>query len=552
MMGEAARKARASALVSVLIPERGRPEQLDRLITALIEAAGADENYEIIVQWDDDDEAWRDRTPHEHVRTRYLRRPRAPTLGEKLNQLAQEARGGIIAWLANDVVMETRGWPARYREAGEKLPNGIGVMYPRDPLHPDHASYYAMTREMYAGVGIFAPPWFPYWFCDTWWTEVGVLTNTMQEIDADVTTPEGRGKTHALVDLPFWVQFFEDTRPLRLRDAVQLIGVAHGQESDRARAELAQIGARQAMCEARTAHMRSPLFLERWGGQAESPPAASYPEVKEIAERLVEDIRKQAPRRVRVALCVPSGRTWEAASANSVAALAAYSSAAGIDCSFINVQSSQISHSRNKTVEIALGERQDFLFWIDSDMVMPPDTLIKLMRHNKDICGATYNRRTHPYQTLGRLKGPMPDPGKLRGGLHEAELLPSGMLLVNAEVYRKLPKPWYAECYRWPGKDNLASFKAMMRDYYANMPPDDVLASLDGTPFGDWIAAHGNQSAEVGETFENFGEDNYWIRKCRKAGYQAWCCLDTTFTLKHLGVLEVTCDLPAEMKEAAD
>jgi hypothetical protein len=99
---------------------------------------------------------------------------------------------------------------------------------------------------------------------------------------------------------------------------------------------------------------------------------------------------------------------------------------------------------------------------------------------------------------------------------------------------------------------HLASFKALLRDYYAFTPPDEVLDSIDGTPLGEWIAAFGSQSAERGETFENFGEDNFFVRRARKAGYAVWCDLDATFTMIHLGIQEVTCKLPEQLQQAAE
>ncbi len=539
-MGDAARKAREANVVSVLIPERGRPEELERLITSLIQTAGGDDAYEIIVGIDNDDPAWLDRTPFDHVHTKYLVRPRDPTLGEKLNMLAQQARGGIIGWLANDTTMVTEGWPTRYRMAMARLPNGIGIGYPRDALHPEHASYPAMTRAMYQTCGIFAPPWFPYWFVDDWWDEIGTLTGLKVEIDAALWYPDGNMRS-ARPDLAFWVDTFERTRPMRLRDAAGLL-----QAAGRG-VEMEKLGERAQQCAVRTAHLRAPAFLAQW----DHGPGHET-EAKAIARKLVNDVEAQMPRRVRVAVCVPSGNTWMASTANSVAAAAAFSAMSGIELQFVNVQSSQITNSRNRTVEIALDNKADYLWWVDSDMVCPPETLINLLKRNVDIVGATYSKRVPPYETLGRLKGPKPPDSELRGGLREAELLPSGMLLVNADVYRKIPRPWYAECYRWPAKDHLASFKAMMRDYFAFAPADAVLDSLDGTLFGDWIAGFGSQSAEAGETFENFGEDNFAVRKFRKHGYKVWCDLDATFTMVHLGVQEVTCVLPEQLKMAAE
>jgi glycosyltransferase involved in cell wall biosynthesis len=550
-VGEARRKAEHKPLISVLIPERGRPEKLERLICSLLSATYSNQ-IEILVQIDDDDEAWKDRTPFEHSFTRYLRRPRAPTLGEKLNQLANEAKGDLLLFLSNDMQMDTPGWPAKCREAAKKLPNGIGIAYVRDnQLHPGHAAYWMMTRRMFEGAGFFAPPWFPYWFVDTWWDEIGTLTGIKIEIDADVSPQEpGRGDTiGGRPDLGFWARFFEDTRPLRLRDAAQMMQAAFGQEPPQSLPLLIE---REKMCVAATAHLHTPAFQNRWGTQ-ETKLTPAYVEAKAIAEKMREDIRAAVPRKPRVAICIPSGRSWEAGTGTSVAALAAYSGMAGIDVAVLNVQSSMVSQGRNSSVEIALGNGCDYLLWIDSDMKFPPDALVRLMRHGKEICGATYNKRVPPYETLGKFAGEMKDLSG--GGLHEAVLMPGGMMLIKADVYKKLSYPWYFEGYIWPGSNGRERLWGMMKEMFWQVPPDAVSASLDGTLFASWISDN-YILGEFGEDCKILSEDLAFCRKARRAGYALWCDLDLTWEMIHIGVLEVPCAKPppklVEVAEAAD
>ena len=134
-MGEAARRRENADVISVLIPERGRPVELDRLIRSLLDGLWGDAKIEILVGIDDDDPAWEELNPVPHPNVRYIRGPRPETLGVKLNDLAKQARGGILWFLANDQIVETLDWPAKCRAAVAAMPNGIGVAYPRDPLH---------------------------------------------------------------------------------------------------------------------------------------------------------------------------------------------------------------------------------------------------------------------------------------------------------------------------------------------------------------------------------------------------------------------------------
>ena len=551
------------ALISVLIPERSRPEMLERCIASLIETAGTDRGIEILIAVDRDDPAYADldapkpweRFRFGEVRVQAWLWDRPLTLGEKLNMLAAEARGDVLWFVANDYTMETLGWPAKFRAACARLPNGIGVPFPHDDLHPDHAAFPIITRAMQQAVGFAFPPCYGIgWFTDTHIDEIGILLGQHFEIDVTVRSQGERGATHGMVDLSFWVQFFRAIAPLRLQEATRAAEIAYGRASPQFHQMMADITRRQQLCAARVAHLSTPEFLARWSDRSASPPAPRYPEVKAYAERMMAEIKKGTPKRLRVAIAVPSGRTWEATTATCVAAVMCHSAMAGIECCLINVQTSMPAHMRNVTVQMALDQDCDFCLWIDSDMTCKPDTLVNLLRHNKSIVGATYNRRVPPFGTLGRLKGPHPGIENLMGGLCEAEFLPGGMLLVKMDVYKAMKWPWYYEAYRWDEVEHVDAFKAMMRDYYRTQPPEGVLEGFEDTKLGQWIAANGDVGVDGGPADRMTSEDINWSKKARRAGFEIWCCLDTTFDTGHIGEKVITCDrpdLPAE-KMAAD
>ena len=518
---------------------------LERLICSLLDTAGGDDNLEVIVSIDTDDPAWVDREPVMHSHVRYLRRERAITLGEKLNEMARIATGNILWFIANDMVMDTPNWPAKFREACDRLPNGIGVPFVKDTLHPGHSSYPLVTRKMMEVIGFFAAPFFPFWWIDSWQMELGLLTTIYFEIDVVVSAPDGRGKTHALIDLPFWVEFFEATRPMRMRDAVHLAEVAYGQESDKFKDVLQNLGARQKVCENLTRHLSSPEFLAEWGTRADSPPSPKYAAVKQYAELQMAKLRKETPKRPRIAIAVPSGRTWEATAATSIVAMAAYSAINGVECAILNVQSSDVSHGRNATVEIARKEGCYGVLFIDSDIRVPVDCLVRLLKHNQPIVGALYPKRVKDpdgtYPLLGKLAGPKPE--KLDDGLHEALLMPGGLMFIRMEVFDRIGWPYYAFMYRWPGEDGLEAFKKSMRDTFYQAAPEDALAELDNTKFGQWLRNGGYTLGEFGDQVHTLSEDLMLCRRARRAGYKIFADLKLTGEIAHLGEIAVTCEL---------
>lgn len=253
--------------------------------------------------------------------------------------------------------------------------------------------------------------------------------------------------------------------------------------------------------------------------------------------------------RCKVALCIPSGRTWEARTATAVAGLTAFSAISNIALALLNLEGSMISRQRNDLVDQALKLGADYVFWIDSDLTFPPDALLRLLAHDKDIVGATYNKRVAPYETLGKLKGPEGvDPATLiaKGGLVEATLLPGGMMLVKTDVYRKMGWPFYYESI-WRTGDALEAFKGLLRDQFHLAMPEPIVQSIDDTELGRFLSKC-DRSTEGNIT----SEDLAFCQKAGRVGYALWCDLDLTFELVHLGTNEVTCLRPdVEAQQAA-
>ncbi len=247
-----------------------------------------------------------------------------------------------------------------------------------------------------------------------------------------------------------------------------------------------------------------------------------------------------SPTQPKVMLVLPSGRTWEARTSTSVNGLIAFSLMNGIQLGIVNMEGSMITKQRCDLADQAAAQKPDFLLWIDTDMMFPPNALLRLLQHNKDIVGATYNKRVPPYETLGKLKGAKPSEVELaQGGLREAELLPMGFMLVRTEVFQKIRFPYFYECYQWPGDTGVEAFKEQLRGTYHSTPPDSVLDSIAGTTLGNWLDEI--YKIENVSEWKFFSEDLAFCRKCLKHGYQIWCDLSLTFEIKHLGVLEVTC-----------
>jgi hypothetical protein len=204
----------------------------------------------------------------------------------------------------------------------------------------------------------------------------------------------------------------------------------------------------------------------------------------------------------RVAICVPSMNTWAANMAVCHSDLAVHSAVKGIGNYTFNIQCSVISSARNQLVRKALSIQPfpaTHILWIDADMMFPADSLARLLSHDKDVVGAFYNKRVPPYNTVGHLIG---EPDIAKGGLHRADIMPHGLVLVKREVYEdKLKAPWYFEGY----DPNCVS----------ESDPDGMV-----------------------------GEDVSFSRSCLANGIEMWCDADLTYHVAHIGEIAVPCLRP--------
>lgn len=208
--------------------------------------------------------------------------------------------------------------------------------------------------------------------------------------------------------------------------------------------------------------------------------------------------------KAKVAICIPSMATWAAKTAICHTELSVYSTICGIGVKTLCQQCSIITMARNRLVRLAqaFDPLPTHILFIDSDMTFPREGLVRLLSHEKDIVGAFYNRRKPPYDTVGHL---LDNPDVSKGGLHKADIMPHGFVLIRLDVFDKLPPPWYRESY-------------------------DPSLGTEDDPDG------------------TLGEDVMFSRQALAAGLNMWCDADLSFETGHIGDIEVPCLRPAPLQ----
>lgn len=142
-------------------------------------------------------------------------------------------------------------------------------------------------------------------------------------------------------------------------------------------------------------------------------------------------------------------------------------------------QGGDIVSARTFCVKDAIKNKATHIFFVDSDMSLPPDTLQRLLDHKKDIVTVEYSRRQLPPESVTH-----PLEEKSETELYKAARIGGGCLLIDLDVFNHIKTPWFN--------------------------------------FGR------NAEGEV-----VMGEDTWFANTARDAGYDVW--IDPTIKVGHVG-----------------
>lgn len=195
---------------------------------------------------------------------------------------------------------------------------------------------------------------------------------------------------------------------------------------------------------------------------------------------------------MKIAICIPSRDTVHTAFALCLAKLTSTLTKDNIEFEVLFNLGSVIASQRNKLVEIAITKNATHILWLDSDMHFPASVVNRFLKHNKDIVAATYTTRVKPQRSVAFLNEyDLNDRLVKTTGLHKVFAVGLGCMLVNIEVYKALPKPWFQ--YKW----------------------DETLQDLSG-------------------------EDIYFCKYAKDNGYEVWIDGEVSDLVAHIGTKAFT------------
>jgi hypothetical protein len=284
--------------VCVCIASRGRPEELRRTIKEMHErCAFLDTHFSVALDNDDPSlEAYKS-IPLDFNKSI---EDRENSLGAKYNRAASEARSGTTVYVLgiDDCFISTEAWDKKLMEATAKFKDGVGCVYfgPKKDMF-DLPDGIAVTRGWIDQVGFFMPPYFPFWWHDTWVDELARMTGryVWANLDWDKfgkTEQAGEHKTTRMREVSWWARFFDSTRQMRVDKALEMIGQLDYPEWYRAQLR------HQMQAVANIMWRRNGLVRERgkdfertYGSEGQLAPDAGYIKIRDEAEAMLAGLK---------------------------------------------------------------------------------------------------------------------------------------------------------------------------------------------------------------------------------------------------------------------
>jgi GT2 family glycosyltransferase len=128
---------------------------------------------------------------------------------------------------------------------------------------------------------------------------------------------------------------------------------------------------------------------------------------------------------------------------------------------WLNEQNGFIDDMRNNSVIKALSEQCSHLFMFDSDMVLHPDVIMKLLENNLDICGALCFKRYPPFYPVlfKQISGDInkKNLSSIRydhitkwkdNEIIEVDAIGAGVMMIKMNVFKNLEQPYFDRIYK--------------------------------------------------------------------------------------------------------
>jgi hypothetical protein len=157
----------------------------------------------------------------------------------------------------------------------------------------------------------------------------------------------------------------------------------------------------------------------------------------------------------KLAVLVPCRDMLHSAFSKCLVELVKLNTMNGIDTHVVYDASTVLLTQRERLAMEAQNIGAEYMLWLDSDMVFPATTAMRLMAHNESVVAANYIRRQLPakgvaYETIGDWQNPLLfEP---QDDLVAVEGVGMGCMLVKTSVLSEIAQPWFE--FGWTPESN--------------------------------------------------------------------------------------------------
>lgn len=207
--------------LNVLIPTRGRPEQLAAAIYSLHALKSEEHEITFCVAVDDDDAQTHETLRRIRARVPTFIRigPRPDSLGSVANDLSARWPADAYAIWADDLMCASYGWDEHIARALAATPHGIFWWSPARPV----ATFVPVVSERWrAAAGRIFTEHFPFWYDDLWLQEVWCMATDSGPISIEALVVDKPTETQRMRELRFWHDFYTFMRAERVQEGLRI------------------------------------------------------------------------------------------------------------------------------------------------------------------------------------------------------------------------------------------------------------------------------------------------------------------------------------------